>query len=118
MRCTNCGRELAPQETECIECRQPSREVQVLTREERENFQGVTLDNEPAEKNYYEYQSSGPSHRVYVRQVNFGSGKMGFWTKLLIGAAFAFLIFFLLPMMLFFIAAVSLIWIIIRMISR
>jgi len=118
MRCMGCGREMEPQEQECVQCGRPRGEVQVLTREERENFQGVTLDNGQADERHYEYESGGPSHRVYVRQVTFGSGKMGLGTKLLIGAVLAFLFFVFLPLALFFIAAGSLIWIIFRLISR
>ncbi|MDR3589491.1 MAG: hypothetical protein P4N41_07485 [Negativicutes bacterium] len=118
MQCANCGRELEPQEQECVQCGRPRSEVQVLTREERDNFQGVTLDNGQTEQRDYEYESSGPSHRVYVRQVTFGSGKMGFGTKLLIAAVFAFLIFVFLPLALFVIVAVSLIWFVFRLLGR
>jgi hypothetical protein len=118
MRCVGCGRELEPQEQECVQCGRPRGEVQVLTREERESFQGVTLDDGTADERHFEYESSGPSHRVYVRQVTFGQGKMGFWTKLLLAAVFAVVIFVFLPLALFFIATVSLIWIVFRLISR
>ncbi len=118
MRCASCDRELEPNEHECVQCGRACGEVQVLTPEEREGFQGVTLENEPADKRYYEYESSGPSHRVYVRQVTFGPGKMGFWTKLLIAAVFAVLIFVFLPLALFFIVAVSLLWFVFRLLVR
>lgn len=116
MRCTDCGREMEPQEQECAHCGRARGEVQVLSRQDRDSFQGVTLENEPAEQRSYEYESRGPNHRVYVRQVTFGPGRMGFWTKLLLGAIFLILIFVFLPLALFFITAVSLIWLLFRLI--
>jgi hypothetical protein len=118
MLCANCAKEIGPGEKECPNCGQPQGEVKVLTREERENFQGITLGDAPAEEGSYQYESRGPGHRIYVRQVSFGTGKSSFWTKLIIAAAVGVLIFVFLPLALLFMLAVTLIWTIFRLISR
>ena len=118
MNCANCGREMDPQRMECPVCRPPRDEVQVLTPEERENFQGVTIEDPASRDRYYEYQSSGPRHRVYVRQVNFGSGQTSFWTKMVIAAVLAVLVFVFLPLALLVIAGISLVWMIVRFLSK
>ena len=118
MRCDRCGEEVAPQDKECRKCGQSINEVKLLTPEERESFQGVTLEDEGAEKQYYEYENKGRGHRVYVKQVSFGSRGMGLWTKLLLAAVFAFLIFVFLPLAIFFAVALSIVWLIFSLIRR
>jgi hypothetical protein len=118
MLCANCAKEIGPEEKECPNCGQPQGEVKVLTPEERENFQGITLGDAPEKEGSYQYESRGPGHRIYVRQVSFGAGKTSFWTKLIIAAVLGVLIFVFLPLALFFMLAVSLIWMIFRFLSR
>lgn len=118
MRCANCDKEIRPEDKECPNCRRLQGEVKVLTPEERENFQGITLGDAPAQEGNYQYENHGPNQRMYVRHVTFGSGKSGFWTKLIIAAVLGVLIFVFLPLALFFILAVSLIWTIFRLLAR
>lgn len=117
MQCAECGREMGPQEEKCPHCAGKG-EVRVLSREERENFQGVTLGDEPAAGGDYTYKSEGPSHRVYVRQVNFGAGRISIWTKLIILAVIGLLLFVVLPMFFLFFAAAGVIWFIVSLLRR
>ena len=115
MRCVHCGQDVGLQEKECPECGQLQAEIMVLTPREREEFQGITLENMSGEQQYDQYHSSGSTHRIYVRQFSLGSGKISFWTKLLLAAVFALLIFIVLPMAMVLIFVVSGAWIIARL---
>ena len=91
----------------------------MLRPDERDDFNGLTIQQGGESENAtgfkeetpgnYEYRSEGPGHRVYVRQVSFGS-HMGFLTKLLIVAVILFLVFVALPVALIVLAVSSLIW--------
>jgi len=117
MLCSNCGRELDPLAGGCP-CRETQQDVKVLTPEERESFQGITISDGPAKEDNNQYQSQASGQKVYFRQVTFGSGGISLWAKLAIAAAFAALIFIFLPLALLFIASVSLVWLVMRFIRR
>ena len=119
MRCPKCGAEMEPDSSICSRCATETVEVKVLRPDERDDFHGLTIQQggeaehttefrEETPGNY-EYRSEGPGHRVYVRQVSFGS-HMGFLTKLLIVAVILFLVFVALPIALIVLAVSSLIW--------
>jgi hypothetical protein len=103
----------------CSRCAAETGEVKVLRPDERDDFNGLTIQQGGESENAtgfkeetpgnYEYRSEGPGHRVYVRQVSFGS-HMGFLTKLLIVAVILFLVFVALPIALIVLAVSSLIW--------
>ena len=103
----------------CSRCAAETGEVKVLRPDERDDFNGLTIQQGGESENatgfkeetpgHYEYRSEGPGHRVYVRQVSFGS-HMGFLTKLLIVAVILFLVFVALPIALIVLAVSSLIW--------
>ncbi len=120
MKCPTCGREFENAAC-CPYCRDSGGEVKVLTPAERESFQGVTLDGgpEPGEdrEGRYEYESRGPRHRVYVRQVNFG-GKTSFLTKLVILAIIGVVLFVILPMFFLVFAAAGVVWFIFSLLRR
>jgi hypothetical protein len=103
----------------CSNCDR-NRSVTVLTPEEREGFQGVTINQEQErqENGYYEYSSTGPNHRVHVRQVHFNSGT-GFLSRLFIVLAIlaflAALVLVALPLAVIVIGVVAVISFIIRM---
>jgi len=120
MRCPKCGAEMDPDSSICSRCATETVEVKVLRPDERDDFNGLTIQQggeaehttefrEETPGNY-EYRNEGPGHRVYVRQVSFGSQSMGFLTKLLIVAVILFLIFVALPVALIVLAVSSLIW--------
>lgn len=119
MRCPKCGGEMETDSSICSRCAAETSEVKVLRPDERDDFNGLTIQQGGESDNAtgfreetpgnYEYRSEGPGHRVYVRQVSFGS-HMGFLTKLLIVAVILFLVFVALPIALIVLAVSSLIW--------
>ena len=120
MRCPKCGAAMDNDSSICSRCAAETGEVKVLRPDERDDFNGLTIQQDGDADNTtgvreetpgnYEYRSEGPGHRVYVRQVSFGSQSMGFLTKLLIVAVILFLIFVALPVALIVQAVSSLIW--------
>ncbi len=80
MRCPKCNEEMDQTTSKCNRCENEVTEVKVLQPDERDEFQGMTLQQgeEPTVRSdyqndspgNYEYRSEGPSHRVYVRQVS------------------------------------------------
>lgn len=120
MRCSKCGQELGPGERECSACRE-LHDVKVLSPQERENFQGVTLESEPPRESggqYYGYDSSGPNHRVHVRSVRFTTGGMSLWSKLAAVAVVGLLVFVFLPLAVLLVAGASLAWFLYRALRR
>lgn len=121
MRCPKCNAEMEDGREVCSRCGcEAAPEVKVLRPEERDGFQGLTLRQDGTEEDRsryredrsgdYEYRNEGPGHRVYVRQVSFGSGSSGWLTKLLMAAIVLFLLFVALPAALILMAVFSLFW--------
>ena len=120
MRCPECNEEIANIGSDCEKCGHKAVEVKVLRPDERDDFQGLTIQQGggPAgeslytagQSGSYEYRSEGPGHRVYVRQVSFGSKPFGFLTKLIVIAVILFLVFIALPVALVLMAVFSLLW--------
>jgi hypothetical protein len=104
----------------CSRCGTETTEVKVLLPDERDEFKGLTIQQGSGPENStgfreepsgsYEYRREGAGHRVYVKQVSFGTHSMGLLTKLLIVAVILFLIFVALPVALIVVAISSLIW--------
>ena len=104
----------------CNRCSGDAPEVKVLRPDERDDFKGLTIQqdsgsteesgNRQGDSVNYEYRSEGPGHRVYVRQVSFGSQPFGFLTKLVIAAMILFFIFVALPVALVLMVIFSLVW--------
>ena len=104
----------------CNRCSGEAAEVKVLRPDERDDFKGLTIQqdsgstaepgNREGSPGNYEYRSEGPGHRVYVRQVSFGSQPFGFLTKLVIAAMILFFIFVALPVALLLMVIFSLVW--------
>ena len=120
MRCPKCGDEMDTADT-CKKCADGEPELTILTPDERDEFRGLTIqqgnerDQGPDYPQWpddggYSYRSEGPGHRVYVRQVSFGSQSTGWLTKLIIAAVLLFLLFVALPLALIVIAVSSVLW--------
>lgn len=112
MNCPYCGFEIENETTVCPNCGGERSQVQVLTPEERENFQGLTISDESEhhDDGFYEYKSADGRRRVYVRQVNLGRSPAGLLTSLFIGAIVLGLIILFLPLALLMIGIVVLGW--------
>jgi hypothetical protein len=117
MNCTYCGFEMEEGAAVCLNCGAEKGKVQVLTPEERENFQGLTINDEPEPRDY-EYKSADGRRRVYVRQVNLGKSPLGLFTPLLIGAVILGLVIFLLPLALFMVGILLLGWLLAGFLRR
>lgn len=116
MRCTMCGAETETNNDKCSTCRQA--ELKILTPEEKTHFTGVTIEAETNNdskdsNNSYQYSDSGGNHRVYIKQVKFGSAN-SFISKLLIFAVIAGILFIALPVALVLVGIFSLVWFIFR----
>jgi hypothetical protein len=115
MRCYKCGTEIETENGSCPNCgeRLDGSEVEVLPPEERDEFQGITIEQNPqtsGERGYYEYHD--PHKGVYVRQINL-SGKGGWLSRILVGLIIFALIFFIFPfllVLLIFFVPVILVW--------
>ncbi len=115
MSCIHCGAQTKPGEDICDNCRhQP--EVTVLSPGERENFQGLTIEQAQTSKDYYhsDTDESNPRPHVFVRQFSFGSGKGSLLLKLLLGAVFLVVIVLALPVALIFLAFFIINWLFLR----
>ena len=120
MRCPKCNEEMNGESSVCSRCSGEAAEVKVLRPDERDDFKGLTIqqgagsteeqDHRAESAGNYEYRSEGPGHRVYVRQVSFGSRPFGFLTKLVIAAMILFFIFVALPVALVLMVIFSLVW--------
>ena len=120
MKCPKCGVEMEIDSSICRHCAAETGEVKVLRPDERDGFNGLTIQQDGEADNTtgfreetpgnYEYRSEGPGHRVYVRQVSFGSQPFGFLTKLVIAAMILFFIFVALPVALVIMVIFSLVW--------
>ena len=120
MQCSKCGSETDAAGF-CKSCAGDEPEIKVLSPDERDDFHGLTIqqgnEREPSPDypqwppdGNQEYRSEGPGHRVYVRQVSFGSNATSLLTKLVIAAVIVFLLFVALPIALVIVAVSSLLW--------
>ena len=105
MKCSFCGKELERGTHECPYCHcSIEAEVQVLRPEERDTFDGVTIEQDGnaeggtrvedmrTERRAYEQNNGGPQIRVH----SFGCGSGILMTLLILGGILA-IFFFLLP---------------------
>lgn len=91
MYCEKCGAQLLEGQ-ECPNCKNA---VRVLTPEEKDSFDGITIDQRVSEDGYRKASSSGTgssNRRVYI---SMSSQHGGLLTKLVIGAILAGLIMFI-----------------------
>ena len=115
MYCAKCGQETKDNENLCVNCQQPENQIEVLPPEERENFQGITLEQNESNQHhskegYYEFENNGQRQKVYVKHINMKSFKMGFLAKLLLGMAVMLLIVVALPLALLFLGIFLIGW--------
>ena len=113
MICKKCGFEYVDGLKECPNCQAPNEplEVKVLTKDERDTFDGITIEdtkdeNENGFRVYDKEEHEEPKHsRIHVQ--TFGLGISWVW-RLIFFVIIIGLIFFVLPMLavVFFIGAV------------
>lgn len=114
LNCIVCGAEVQANEQQCSKCREMESKVQVLTLEEKQHFNGITLEQnlEQEEGRYYEEETSNASQHIYSRQFNITHTSV--FTKLIIGFILAGILFVALPLAIVFISVISIILYLIR----
>lgn len=109
LNCTICGAEIQSDTGLCSKCKEIERNIQILSPEEKQEFDGITIEQDPEKsaEEHYKYQSYNENQHIYVKHINFG-GQMALLTKILLGILFIGLIVIALPVALFFISVVGL----------
>lgn len=112
MQCNHCGNPVEVDNTICPECGEVVQtKIQVLSPEERENFDGMTIEEEKHETDdTFEYQRNTSNGRVYVRQISFGNSPGGIINKIIIGAVILGLVIVALPLALAVLGILLLSW--------
>ena len=109
MQCPNCGEKIQTGTDNCPHCGHEL-SVTVLSRQERDNFDGVTIEGDTGgTRRQYSGYDSGDRGRV--RHINVSFGSSGWAGKLMVAAVVAILIFFFLPVFLFILLAVGAVFI-------
>lgn len=115
MYCEKCGNQLNPGETNCPICRHSIDEVEVLTPEEKNNFQGMTIeaiDND--EKDRYRDEHRTGQQKIYFKQTHLNLSGTSLLTKLVIAAFVVFMVFIALPILLLILSLVLIGWLLLR----
>jgi hypothetical protein len=99
VKCIACGAEVQSDEQLCSACIELEHKVQVLTPEEKQDFSGITIEQDPGKQTneYDDYLDNNEKQRIYVRHVNFSMKQTGIVTKIIIGIIFAGLLVIALP---------------------
>jgi hypothetical protein len=105
MKCSVCGDEIQPDEQLCSKCSELEHKVQILTPEEKQDFAGLTIEQDP-EKQSAGYNDYRENQRIYVKHVNFNMRQTGMLTKIVVGIIIAGLLIVALPIALFIISIV------------
>lgn len=119
MRCLDCGKEIDDSCQRCPDC-ENMHQVTVLSPGEREQFEGVTINQEDETgREDHQYTSYGPNHRVHVRQIHVHGSS--FWSRMLIAltvmAFLAALVFVALPIVLVVIAVIAVVSFVIKLLN-
>ncbi len=110
MKCFQCGFEMDDAAASCPNCGAEQGKVQILPPEERENFQGLTIEAERGPAGDDDYRGEGPRRRVYVHRVDLGSTPGGLFLKLIIAGVLLFLVIMALPLALLVIGVIFAGW--------
>jgi len=101
LKCTICDLPLEKDDQPCPSCQGLEGKVQVLTKAERQEFDGITLEQEEKQETAegYHYHASG--QRQYNK--SFSIHPTSLFTKVVVGVIFATLVVVMLPVALFLI---------------
>lgn len=102
MECPNCSGQIEAGAGNCRHCGHELA-VKVLSRQERDNFNGITIEEKGDSDNRRQYADSG--ERPRVKQVNIAFDSSSWTGKLIVAAILGLLIFFFLPLMMFIVLA-------------
>lgn len=109
LQCRVCGAEVEAEEQQCSNCIEKESKVQVLTPEQKQGFNGITLVQEHEEDTREQYESEHyhRNQRIYTKQIHVGN--TSFLTKIIIGLVLIGVIFVALPVAILAISMISLI---------
>ncbi len=105
MKCSVCGVEIQTDKQLCSKCSELENKVQILTPEEKQDFAGLTIEQDP-EKQSAGYNNYRENQRIYVKHVNFNLSPTGMLTKIIFGIIIAGLLVVALPIALVIISLV------------
>lgn len=120
MRCENCGNLNSDNQSSCSRCGQPLTSVQILSPEERENFTGVTIEEEShqSEEDFYYQEYAGPNgsnQRIFVRRMTINNSPGKFLRNFLVGIVLVGLVIVAFPVALVVLGFFLLNWFINRL---
>ncbi|SMC99127.1 zinc ribbon domain-containing protein [Sporomusa malonica] len=118
MECPNCSAQIEPEASRCQHCGHELA-VKVLSRQERDNFNGITIEEKGDSDNRRQYAGSGDRPRV--KQVNIAFDSSSWTGKLIVAAILGLLVFFFLPLFMFVVLAAGAVLVVVwllRMFSR
>lgn len=113
MPCERCGANTDPEQTVCSNC-QAEPKVTVLPPEARENFNGLTIEQNGPQFHESQSDSNRFGPHIYVRHFGFGSAKNGLFTKLLLGAVLLLVFMIALPLALILLAFIIIRWLLFK----
>lgn len=120
MQCPNCNEQLPAGADGCPHCGH-SLTVTVLSKRERDGFNGVTIDEGSGDSRQGRYDSYEAAASPRMKRINLSFGSSGWGGNLLMAGVLALLLFFFLPVLLFvlllFVAAGVGIWLLRRLIK-
>ncbi|MEG0798155.1 MAG: hypothetical protein RSC56_02955 [Acidaminococcaceae bacterium] len=119
MLCKKCGFEFVDGLKECPNCQTPATpaEVKVLSADERDTFDGITIEGSKEQEEYQTYSkeertsSATPQGKVYVKSF----GGVSFLWQLLILLLIAGIIFIVLPAFIMIFLAIAAVFFVIRL---
>lgn len=108
MKCIVCGAQTQSDEQLCPLCIESEHKVQVLTPEAKQDFTGITIEQDQGKQTneYNEYHGTNKKQRLYVKYVNFSMGQTSILTRIILGIILAGLILVVLPIALLVISIV------------
>ncbi|HWR41598.1 zinc ribbon domain-containing protein [Sporomusa sp.] len=106
MECPNCSAQIESGASACPHCGQELA-VKVLSRQERDNFNGITIEEKNDNEGRRRYTGYESGNRARVKGINIAFDSSGWTGKLIVAAILALLVFFFLPLLVFILLAVG-----------
>ena len=106
MHCPNCGAQLHTGAENCPNCGYETG-VSVLSRQERDSFNGITIDEASKSGEHRQYSSDETDNGSRIKRISLSFGSTGWMGKLMVAAILALLVFFFLPLVMFILLAVG-----------
>lgn len=119
MRCSTCGYEL-DENGKCRNCENETAKVHVMSKEEKETYNGVTIEEPSFRREHFEGSAKNDSRKIYVN--TFGLGNSSWLVKIsifiLVAAILAFVVFVALPVILVGAAIGIVVWLVLSFVRH